>query len=145
MFRFPQNRNEIFHNLARIVEERGNGIARQRLVESLAYDYARCERVVTNRIPAFFDTDLSAEERLWVKKTVQGRTDEIRGKAGENLRANLDSLELARELTAIRCDVDIEARPDSLSIQPRDNQALRELYTQLDFKRWLEELEVQAE
>jgi DNA polymerase-1 len=67
--------------------------------------------------------------------------DEIRGKAGENLRANLDSLELARELTAIRCDVDIEARPDSLSIQPRDNQALRELYTQLDFKRWLEELE----
>ncbi|MGD8630081.1 MAG: DNA polymerase I [Gammaproteobacteria bacterium] len=67
--------------------------------------------------------------------------DEIRGKAGENLRANLDSLELARELTAIRCDVDIEARPDSLSIQPRDNQALRELYTQLDFRRWLEELE----
>ena len=67
--------------------------------------------------------------------------DEIKGKAGENLRANLDSLQLARELTAIRCDVDIEAGPDSLIIQPRDNQALRELYTQLDFKRWLEELE----
>jgi DNA polymerase-1 len=66
---------------------------------------------------------------------------EIKGKAGENLRANLDSLQLARELTAIRCDVEMEARPDSLVIQPPDKEALRELYTQLGFKRWLEELE----
>lgn len=80
LFRFPRNRNEVFLNLVTIVEQSGDASSKQRLVESLAYDYARCERVVTNRIPAFFDTDLSAEERLWVKNTVQGRTDEIRGK-----------------------------------------------------------------
>jgi DNA polymerase-1 len=66
--------------------------------------------------------------------------DEIKGKAGESLRANLQTLALARELTAIRCDVDLEAEPGSLEIQPQDKAALRELYTQLDFRRWLEEL-----
>jgi DNA polymerase-1 len=71
--------------------------------------------------------------------------DEIKGKAGESLRANLDSLKLARELTAIRCDVEMDARPDSLVIQPQDNAALRELYTQLGFKRWLAELEEGAQ
>ena len=49
-------------------------------MESLAYDYARCERVVTNRIPSFFDTVLSLEERLWVKNIVQDRAAQIRGK-----------------------------------------------------------------
>ncbi len=67
--------------------------------------------------------------------------DEIKGKAGESLRANLQTLALARELTAIRCDVDLEAAPGSLEIQLQDKAALRELCTQLDFRRWLEELE----
>ena len=80
LFRFPQNRKEIFNNLTRIIERRGNDLSRQRLVESLAYDYARCERIVTNRIPSFFDTGLSLDEQQWVKNIVQDRTDEIRGK-----------------------------------------------------------------
>ncbi|MGD8617855.1 MAG: DNA polymerase I [Gammaproteobacteria bacterium] len=71
---------------------------------------------------------------------VIAHADEIKGKAGENLRANLQTLALARELTAIRCDLDLDAEPGSLEIRPRDNAALRELYTQLDFRRWLEEL-----
>ncbi|HYQ70513.1 MAG TPA: DNA polymerase I [Gammaproteobacteria bacterium] len=66
--------------------------------------------------------------------------DEIKGKAGENLRENLEGLALARRLTAIRCDVELDAGPDSLEVQPPDTGALRELYTQLDFRRWLEEL-----
>ena len=66
--------------------------------------------------------------------------DEIQGKAGENLRANLQNLALARELTRIRCDVELQTEPGSLEIQPQDAAALRELYTQLDFRRWLEEL-----
>jgi len=80
LFRFPLSRKEIFNNLSKIIGRRDNGITRQRLVESLAYDYARCERVVTNRIPSFFDTVLSPEEQLWVKNVVQERNDEIRGK-----------------------------------------------------------------
>jgi DNA polymerase-1 len=71
---------------------------------------------------------------------VIAHADEIKGKAGESLRANLQTLALARELTAIRCDVVLQAEPGSLEIQPQDKAALRELYTQLDFRRWLEEL-----
>ena len=80
LFRFPMNRREVFNNLIRIIEQRDNDISRQRLLEGLAYDYARCERVVTNRIPAFFDTGLSTEEQLWVKDIVRKRTGEIKGK-----------------------------------------------------------------
>jgi anaerobic magnesium-protoporphyrin IX monomethyl ester cyclase len=80
LFRFPLNRKEVFNNLVRIIEQHGNDISRQRLLESLAYDYARCERVITNRIPAFFDTDLTVAELQWVKNTVQDKTSEIRGK-----------------------------------------------------------------
>jgi DNA polymerase-1 len=71
---------------------------------------------------------------------VIAHAEEIKGKAGESLRTNLQSLALARELTAIRCDVALDVEPDSLVIQPADTVALRELYTQLDFRRWLEEL-----
>jgi DNA polymerase-1 len=76
---------------------------------------------------------------------VIAHADEINGKAGENLRANLQTLALARELTAIRCDVALQAEPVSLLIQPPDKAALRMLYTQLDFRRWLEELGGDAE
>jgi len=79
LFRFPLNRQQIFNNLVKIVEQRDNNTSRQRLLESLAYDYARCERVITSRIPTFFDTDLSDEERLWVKDVVQKRIGEIKG------------------------------------------------------------------
>jgi anaerobic magnesium-protoporphyrin IX monomethyl ester cyclase len=80
LFRFPLNRKEIFNKLIGIIEQRDSDISRQRLLESLAYDYARCERVVTNRIPDFFDTGLSVAELQWIKNAVQDRTDEIRGK-----------------------------------------------------------------
>ena len=79
LFRYPMNRQQIFNNLVKIIEQRDNDISRQRLLESLAYDYARCEKVITSRIPAFFDTGLTAEEKLWMKNVVQKRTDEIKG------------------------------------------------------------------
>ncbi len=79
LFRFPMDRREVFNSLVRIIEQRDNDISRQRLLEGLAYDFARCERVVTNRIPAFFNTGLSAEEQLWVQNTVQKRAGEIKG------------------------------------------------------------------
>jgi len=66
---------------------------------------------------------------------------EIKGKAGESLRDNLDTLALARALTAIRCDLELEQAPQQLLLQPRDEQRLRELYARLDFRRWLEDLD----
>ena len=78
LFRFPINRQAIFHNIARIVNEEG-ATSKERLIDCLAYDYARHERIVTNRIPDFFDTSLTAGDQHWVKTIVQERTAQIRG------------------------------------------------------------------
>lgn len=79
LFRFPLNRQSLFQNLYEIVRGRDKGTSQARLIESLAYDYARCERVVTNRIPEFFDTALEPEEALWVRTRVQEKTETIKG------------------------------------------------------------------
>jgi len=79
LFRLPLNRQQIFSHLVTIVEQLDKNLPRQRMLESLAYDYARCERVVTNRIPTFFDTGLTQEEQLWAKDIVQKRVGEIKG------------------------------------------------------------------
>ncbi|MBT8116398.1 MAG: DNA polymerase I [Gammaproteobacteria bacterium] len=69
------------------------------------------------------------------------QSDAVKGKVGENLRASLEQLPLSRELTTIRRDVKLEETPQSLRRQAPDASGLRELYTQLDFRRWLDELE----
>jgi DNA polymerase-1 len=60
--------------------------------------------------------------------------DEVKGKIGESLRASLDQLELSRELATIRCDVPLEAGLDDLVRHEPDRDALRALYTRLEFK-----------
>ena len=79
LFRFPLNRQSLFQNLFDIIKERDEGTSQTQLIESLAYDYARCERVVTNRIPEFFDTALEPEEDQWVRAKVQEKTETIKG------------------------------------------------------------------
>lgn len=77
LFRFPINRQAIFAAIADIIRTHKSGD--HRLIESLAYDYARCERVITSRIPDFFDTDLSEDEQNWVRSIVRQRGEELRG------------------------------------------------------------------
>ncbi len=72
---------------------------------------------------------------------VMAHADEIRGKVGESLRDHLDMLPLSRELTTIHRDVALDAGPEELQVQAQDSECLRELYTQLDFTRLLEELD----
>ncbi len=79
LFRFPMNRQALFQNIINIVQERENASSNRKLLESLAYDYARCERIVINRIPDFFDTELDSVEQEWVQKAVQSKTEEIKG------------------------------------------------------------------
>jgi anaerobic magnesium-protoporphyrin IX monomethyl ester cyclase len=79
LFRFPLNRQSLFQNLFNIIKQCGENTSQKRLIENLAYDYAHCERVVTNRIPEFFDTDLERGEEQWVHATVQEKTEEIKG------------------------------------------------------------------
>jgi DNA polymerase-1 len=75
---------------------------------------------------------------------VMDHADEVKGKVGESLRASLEMLPLSRELTTIRCDLELGSAPQDLQLQAQDTARLRELYTQLDFSRLLEELEVDA-
>jgi DNA polymerase-1 len=65
---------------------------------------------------------------------------EIKGKVGESLREHLEQLPLSRELATIRCDIELDSGPLELGRQPQDTERLRELYGQLDFKRWLDEV-----
>ncbi|MDZ4262583.1 MAG: DNA polymerase I [Pseudomonadota bacterium] len=71
---------------------------------------------------------------------VVARAAEIGGKVGENLRGNLEQLALSRLLATIKCDVALELRPDELQLRAPDISALRQLYTQLEFKSWLNQL-----
>ncbi|RME33774.1 MAG: DNA polymerase I [Gammaproteobacteria bacterium] len=66
--------------------------------------------------------------------------DEIKGKVGESLRASLDQLALSRELATIRCDVPLEVKPGELVPGEPDRQRLIELYRDLQFRSFLEEL-----
>jgi hypothetical protein len=79
LFRFPCSRQALYQNLFEIVRGHFKSPLSTRLVERLAYDHARSERIVTNHVPAYFETSLEAEERQWVRETVQAGTERIRG------------------------------------------------------------------
>ena len=76
LFRSPMTRQTVFHKIVEIIEVRQDS---ETLSESLAYDYARCERVITNSIPPFFDTNLSVKERDSIRELVQKKAEEIKG------------------------------------------------------------------
>ena len=65
--------------------------------------------------------------------------DRIKGKAGENLRTNLDQLALSKRLTTLKCDVELDDSPESLVIGQPDNAILRHFYEDLEFRSWLKE------
>jgi DNA polymerase-1 len=69
------------------------------------------------------------------------KADTIKGKAGENLRANLDALALSEKLATIKCDVELGFGPGDLKHADADKSALLALYRALEFKSWVKELE----
>jgi DNA polymerase-1 len=66
--------------------------------------------------------------------------DEIAGKIGENLRASLSFLPLSKQLTTIKCDLDLPYSMDDLKHQPMNMARLKELLTELGFTSWLKTL-----
>ncbi len=66
--------------------------------------------------------------------------DKITGKVGENLRAGLETLALARRLATIQLDVELPPEAADLERKPQDDEALRALYARLEFKTWLRAL-----
>ena len=76
---------------------------------------------------------------------LMARADEIKGKVGENLRASLEQLTLARELTRIRRDLELDKGPDELKPGEPDTDALRSLYGWMESRRLLETLGQEVE
>jgi DNA polymerase-1 len=65
----------------------------------------------------------------------------VEGKVGENLRAGLATLELARKLATIRTDVTLPVSLQQLKRQPVNTEALRALYTRLELRSLLKQLD----
>jgi DNA polymerase-1 len=66
--------------------------------------------------------------------------DAIKGVVGDNLRAARDWLPQARVLITIKTDVALPFDFDSLTLQPRDTEALRALFERYELRTWLREL-----
>jgi len=62
--------------------------------------------------------------------------DEIKGKVGENLRTSLDQLSLSKQLTTIKCDLDLGYQIEDLRCSPVDNGELQTLVAFLGFSAW---------
>ncbi len=69
------------------------------------------------------------------------RADEIKGKAGENLREHIEQLKLSRELATIKLDVALDFKPQDLQHSEADKEALLGWYKRLEFRTWIRELE----
>src|ERR687893_3203483 len=75
----------------------------------------------------------------WVREfgslgTLVDRVDEVRGKAGDALRANLASVLLNRQLTELVRNVDLPTQPADLAMKPWDRDAVHRLFDELEFR-----------
>ena len=80
---------------------------------------------------------------------VIARVDEIKGKAGENLRAHLGDVIRNRRLNALVCDLALSVSPTDLVRQPWDRHEVHTLFDGLEFRvlrdRLFESLESEEE
>ena len=67
--------------------------------------------------------------------------EEIKGKIGESLRDNVDSLRLSKTLAAIKMDVDLDIEIDDLNQGEGDIDALRKLYGHYELRSLLRQLD----
>ena len=70
--------------------------------------------------------------------------DAIGGKIGERLRENIDLLRLSYELATIKLDCELDLTIDELVPNAEDGEALLSLFSELEFKSWVRELESQG-
>ncbi len=76
-------------------------------------------------------------EQYQTLENLIAHANEIGGKIGENLRATLDKLPLSKQLTTIKCDLNLPYGIDDLKQQPMDLAELRNLLSDLGFTSWL--------
>src|ERR1043166_7644616 len=71
---------------------------------------------------------------------VIAHAEEIKGKVGENLRENLNQLPLARKLVTIKRDVALDFKLSELTIKTSNKEKLIELFKELEFRSWLNDI-----
>ena len=62
------------------------------------------------------------------------RVEDVRGKVGDSLRANLSTVILNRELTHLVRDVPLAQTPDTLRLMPWDRDKIHQLFDDLEFR-----------
>ena len=67
--------------------------------------------------------------------------ESVSGKIGERLRENFDQLRLSFELATIKLDVELELEIPQLVHGKADEAALYDLFSVMEFKTWISELE----
>lgn len=72
---------------------------------------------------------------------IMDHANEITGAVGDNLRAALDWLPMARKLITIRTDLSLDVMIESLAMRPRDVPALVQLFERFQFRTWLREVQ----
>ncbi len=75
----------------------------------------------------------------WIREygdlnTLVDKVDEVKGKVGDALRANLSSVVLNRQLTEMVRDVPLPYTPDQLAQQPWDRNKIHQLFDDLEFR-----------
>lgn len=86
----------------------------------------------------------------WIKQygsldNLYAHADEIKGKRGDNLRANKDKAELSRQLVIINCHAPIVFDPAAFEMSPADREKLAGLFHDLGFTRLLTQMGLKAE
>ena len=71
---------------------------------------------------------------------ILAHADEIKGKAGESLRDNLEVVRLNRQLNHLLTDVELPFGPDDLRVQPWDREAMSTVFDALQFRTLRERL-----
>ena len=72
---------------------------------------------------------------------VIAHASDVKGVAGENLRAHLEFLPLGRTLATVKTDVPLPVDLTALSAIPEDHTALRNIFRHNGFKTWLKAID----
>ncbi len=73
-------------------------------------------------------------------ETLLENTDKLKGKQKEKVEENKHTALLSKRLVTIKCDVPVKEKPDELLIGERNDDQLKVLFTELEFKTLIKRL-----